>query len=178
MSTFQIPGLPAGFSAESRVWIYQGDRPFTGDEAAHSRRLLTAFVDSWASHGTPVKGHAAILYNQFILLLADETASGVSGCSTDSSVRLIKEIEQQTGIRLFDRLNLAFLIDGQVRLIAMSALPEALHTGIVTPDTPYFNHTVQSKRELESNWRIALKDSWLGKKYLPQSSPATSPASK
>ncbi len=45
--------------------------------------------------------------------MADETASGVSGCSTDSSVHLIKQIEQQTEIRLFDRLNLAFHIDGK-----------------------------------------------------------------
>jgi hypothetical protein len=36
--------------------------------------------------------------------MADETATGVSGCSTDSSVRLIKEIEKIFGVNMFDRM--------------------------------------------------------------------------
>src|ERR1700733_8349117 len=90
------PTLPAGFDPGSRVWIYQGHRPFTSLEATQTRQLLDSFIHNWQSHGTPVKGYAAIFQNQFIILMADETASGVSGCSTDSSVRLIRQIEQQT----------------------------------------------------------------------------------
>src|ERR1700761_1369054 len=110
------------FHPSSRVWIYQGDRPFGAEEAIQTQQLLDAFTRTWASHGTPVKGYAGISYDRFIILMADETASGVSGCSTDSSVHLIKQIEQQTGIRLFDRLNLAFYIDQQVELIPMTDL--------------------------------------------------------
>src|SRR5580658_1782244 len=120
MNTDHRADLPAGFDPSSRVWIYQGHRPFTGEEAAQIPQFLTSFVQSWNSHGTPVKGHAGLYYDQFIILIADETASDVSGCSTDSSVHLIKQIEQQTGIRLFDRLNLAFYIDRQVRLIPLT----------------------------------------------------------
>ncbi len=50
---------------------------------------------SWNSHGDPVKGYANLFFGQFIILMADETASMVSGCSTDSSVRLIKAIETE-----------------------------------------------------------------------------------
>ena len=53
-------------------------------------------------------------------------------------------------IRLFDRLNLAFYIDGQVRLIPMTLLPEALSPARITADTLYFNNTIQTKEELES----------------------------
>src|SRR5579863_921812 len=166
MNTDHLAGLPAGFDPSSRVWIYQGHRPFTAEEARQTRALLESFVQSWASHGTPVKGFAGIAYDQFVILMADETTSGVSGCSTDSSVHLIKQIEQQTDVRLFDRLNLAFYIDGQVRLIPMTRLPEALDTGEITPDTLYFNNTIQAKEEFESNWLIRLKNSWLGAKYL------------
>src|SRR5579863_4935602 len=154
----------ANFDPSSRVWIYQADRPFGPKEKAQTRQLLDSFIQTWASHGTPVKGHAEIYYDQFIILMADETASGVSGCSTDSSVHLIQQIEQQTGIRLFDRLNLAFYIDGQVRLIPITQLPEAVNAGIVTADTLYFNNTVQVKEELESKWLLPLKDSWLAGK--------------
>jgi hypothetical protein len=153
------------FDPSSRVWIYQGDRPFTIEEAAQTRPLLDSFTRSWASHGTPVKGHAEIAHNQFIILMADETASGVSGCSTDSSVQLIKQIEQQTGIRLFERLNLAFFIRDKVELIPLSQIPHALATGHLSAETPYFDNTINCKEELETKWLIPLKDSWLGTRF-------------
>ncbi|HTR29445.1 MAG TPA: hypothetical protein VMH27_09245 [Puia sp.] len=156
----------------SRVWIYQGHRPFTADEAAQTRRLLDSFVRDWQSHGTPVNGFADIRYNQFIILMADETASGVSGCSTDSSVRLIRQIGQQTGIHLFDRLDLAFLLDGKVVLVPMAQLPKAFSSGRISGDSLYFNNTIQTKEELESKWPVALKDSWLGAKYLDRKASA------
>ena len=163
--TDTLAALPAGFAADSRVWIYQGHRPFSAGEATQTRQLLTSFLPAWNSHGTPVKGFADILYDQFVVLMADETASGVSGCSTDSSVRVIKQIEEQTGVHLFDRLNLAFYMDGAVRLVPISELPQALNEGVITASTLYFNNTVQSKEELEEKWLIQLKDSWLRTKY-------------
>jgi len=167
--------LPAGFDPASRVWIYQGHRPFTTLEATATKHLLDSFVRNWQSHGTPVKGYAGIFYNQFIIFMADETASGVSGCSTDSSVRLIRQIEQQTDIRLFDRLDLAFYIDGKVELISMTQFPHALKTRRLAAGSLYFNNTIQTKEELESNWPSPLKDSWLGVRYLNQAE-AASPA--
>jgi hypothetical protein len=173
MRTDHRADLPASFDPSSRVWIYQGHRPFSPEERTQTRQLLDLFVQTWASHGTPVKGHAGIYYDQFIILMADETASGVSGCSTDSSVHLIKQIEQQTGIRFFDRLNLAFYIDQQVLLIPLTHLPEALGTGIITIDTLYFDNTIRTKEELEFKWPIPLKDSWLGTRFLSGSVPVS-----
>jgi hypothetical protein len=166
MNTDHRADLPASFDPSSRVWIYQGHRPFTADEAAETRQLLNSFIRTWASHGTPVKGYAGICYDQFIVLMADETVSGVSGCSTDSSVHLIRQIEQQTDIRLFDRLNLAFYIDRQVQLIPLAQLPQALESGRIHAETPFFNNTIQTKAELEEKWLIQLKDSWLASRLL------------
>ena len=80
--------LPEEFDASSRVWIYQSSRLFTISEALQMEEILNEFVSSWNSHGVPVKGYANLFFGQFIIFMADETASGVSGCSTDSSVRL------------------------------------------------------------------------------------------
>ena len=157
------------FDPSSRVWIYQGHRPFTSEEAAQTRVLLDSFTQSWTSHGTPVRGFATISHNQFIILMADESkesgASGISGCSTDSSVHLIKQIEKQTGIELFDRLNLAFYIHDKVELIPLPQITQALETGLIHAETLYFDNTIQCKEELETRWLIPLKDSWLGTRF-------------
>ncbi|HEV2355061.1 MAG TPA: hypothetical protein VGR89_12515, partial [Puia sp.] len=157
MITAEKVSIPGEFAADSRVWIYQSDRSFTGPEAAAIRALLASFIAGWDSHGHRVKGYAGLLYNQFVVLVADETATGVSGCSTDSSVRLIRQLEDRTSARMFDRLNLAFLVDGEVLLVPMAQLSAALRAGTVTGETPYFNNTVQTKEEFESNWLIPLK---------------------
>ncbi len=158
--------LPAGFAGSSRVWVYQSHRPFTPQEALQIEPQLESFVMDWKSHGTPVKGWANLFYDQFIVLMADETASGVSGCSTDSSVRLIKQIEKDCQVQLFDRLSLAFFIDGKVQLVLMAQLPQALEKGLINENVLYFNNTIQTKAELETAWLIPIKNSWLGERYL------------
>jgi hypothetical protein len=153
--------LPEEMDASSRVWIYQSSRLFGISEALEIEEMLYGFVGAWHSHGVPVKGYANLFYGQFIILIADETASGVSGCSTDSSVHLMKEIEQKFRVQLFDRLLLAFLIDGKVQLLPYSQLDFATENQFISKDTIYFNNTVQTKKELEEKWLLPLKESWL-----------------
>src|SRR5258706_13943764 len=101
--------LDGSFHPGSRVWVYQCNRLVTIDEALDSEELLKEFTRQWKSHGTPVKGAAHLFFGQFVVLIADETATGVSGCSTDSSVRLIKDIEQRFAVSMFDRTSMAFV---------------------------------------------------------------------
>jgi len=158
--------LPEDFAGDSRVWIYQSPRLFMLSEALAIEEMLEAFVSDWKSHGVPVKGYGNLFYGQFIVLMADETATGVSGCSTDGSVRLIKEIEQRFGVNLFDRLMLAFRIKDKVQMVPLSQLPYALENGFIDENTLYFNNTVLTKEELEAKWLIPLKDSWLAGRFL------------
>jgi hypothetical protein len=95
------------FHPDSRVWVYQSSRLFTISEALQIEEMINQFANNWLSHGTPVKGAAYLFFGQFVVLMADETATGVSGCSTDSSVRLIKDIEKIFGVNMFDRMALA-----------------------------------------------------------------------
>ena len=153
--------LPEEFDGSSRVWIYQSSRLFTISEALRIEDLLKEFVSTWNSHGVPVKGYGNLFFGQFILLMADERASMVSGCSTDSSVRLIREIESLFSVQLFDRQLLAFLIKEKVQLLSLSQLAFDASNGFIQPETLYFNNTVLTKSELEKNWIIPVRESWL-----------------
>ena len=153
--------LPADFSASSRVWIYQSNRLFTVSEALQIEDLLRDFSQQWQSHGTPVKGYGNLFFGQFIVLMADESATGISGCSTDSSVRLIKQIETQFNVNLFDRQLLAFVVKDKLQVIPLSQLNYAAENNFVNSGTLYFNNTVQTKEELENKWLIPVKESWL-----------------
>lgn len=157
--------IPPDFADDSRVWIYQSNRQFTLAEALQIDELLGNFATTWKSHGSDVKGLAKLFFGQFIILMADVTATGVSGCSTDSSVRLIKTIEQDFNISLFDRQSLAFLIQERIQLFPLDQFDHAIDNDLISPDTLYFNNTVQTKQELISQWIIPVKDSWLARRF-------------
>lgn len=156
--------LPSDFDNSSKVWIYQSNRLFSLQEALKAEDLLSNFTATWTSHGANVKGYANLLFGQFIVVMADEKATGVSGCSTDSSVRLIKQIEQSCNVNLFDRQLLAFIIKEKVQLLPLSQLQYAWENEFIKADTPYFNNLVQTKEELEKNWIIPVMQSWLAGK--------------
>ncbi len=157
--------LPANFHDSSKVWIYQSSRLFTISEALDMEVLFTDFVTNWKTHGTPVKGYANLIFGQFIVIMADETAAGVSGCSTDSSVRLIKDIEQRCKVDMFNRQNLAFILKNKVELLPLAHLNHAIDNGFITTETLYFNNLVATKAELLTQWIIPASKSWLGKKF-------------
>ncbi len=156
--------LDTNFHPSSKVWVYQSSRVFLLSEALEIEQLLENFTTNWKSHGTPVKGVGYLFFGQFIVLMADETAAGVSGCSTDSSVRIIKEIEEQFKVNMFDRTTLAFIIKDKIQLLPLSQLNYAVENNFVTADTLFFNNMVQTKEELEKSWMVAIRDSWLSKK--------------
>ncbi len=98
--------------------------------------------------------------------MADETTAGVSGCSTDSSVHLIKEIEQKFNVQLFERQTLAFVMKEKIELLPLSQLNYAIENNFINADTLYFNNIVQTKKELLENWILPVKESWLGKRNI------------
>ena len=154
--------LPADFLAESRVWVYQSSRAFIEKEANEVDEQLFHFYSQWQAHGAPVKGWAKLLFRQFVVVMADESDVNVTGCSTDSSVRVIKSLERQYDVYFFDRMMITFLRKGKADMLPFGQVQYALDNGFIDKDTPVFNNIVTTKKELLENWLVPLKDSWLG----------------
>lgn len=156
--------LPESFADESRVWVYQSSRLFSLSEALEIEELLMKFTAEWRSHGAEVDAYGNLFFGQFVVLMADETRAGVSGCSTDSSVRFMKQLGEKYGVDFFNRTNLAFLVKEKIQVLPMSQVAYAAQNFFIDPDTLYFNNLVQTKKELEDRWILPIKDSWLASK--------------
>jgi hypothetical protein len=154
--------IPADFSDNARVWIYQSSRPFIEKEENEINEQLHQFYAQWQSHGEPVKGWAKLLFKQFIVMIADETEVQVGGCSTDSSVRVVKSIERQYSVNMFDRMTLTFLVNDKAQMLPFGQVQYAIDKGYINKDTLFFNNIAATKKELMEGWLIPLKDSWLG----------------
>lgn len=156
--------LPDGFPSQTRVWIYQSNRPFTGEEEGEIKRQLQGFYTGWLSHDRPVKAWATVLFDQFILIMADDTMDRLCGSAVDNSIRLIKDMEHQYGISLLNRMLLAFLINDEVEIMRMDQVSQAVNEGRLTKETIFFNNAVSTKAEMEDNWLIPLSSSYLWKR--------------
>ncbi len=146
----------------TRVWVYQSNRAFSEQEAQQLQAQIDAFTQQWATHGKELAACGEVLYQQFIVLAVDEQLQGASGCSIDSSVHFIKEIEQQYQVNLFDRLLTAYWNADQTQILTADrlAFQKLVAAGQITEATIVFNNLVQNKNELNTNWQIPVKNSW------------------
>jgi hypothetical protein len=148
------------FSPQSKVWVYQSNREFTTSEVAEIQEKLNAFTAQWQAHGHQLKAKAEILHNYFIVITVDETASNVTGCSIDASVRVLKEIEAQYNLDLFNRFNMAYLMDNKVFSLNKEDFETLVSIKKITPDTIVFNNMVQTLEEFETKWQVPFAQSW------------------
>ncbi len=153
MITNSLPG-------NSRVWVYQSTRELEETEAQQAVQLINSFADEWTSHKMEVAGSGHLLYNRFVVLMADEEAVKLGGCSIDSSVRFVKALEQKFGTSFFDRLHIAFKLGDKIQSCHQQEFEELIQKGIVNDDTIVFNNLVQTKDEFLTKWEIPYRNSW------------------
>lgn len=139
-------------SADSRIWIYQSDRILKDAEIIFLNSELKTFVSQWAAHGNELFGDSMVYKNRFILLCVDESQSNASGCSIDSSVRVIKELGKELSIDFFSRMNVYLEKNGEFKYIHISEVKDY-------QDWNIFNPMITSLKDLRENWLIPVMNS-------------------
>ncbi|MBL1280433.1 MAG: ABC transporter ATPase, partial [Fluviicola sp.] len=86
----------------SKVWVYQADRELNSSEESFLLENLKIFIQDWAAHGSQLYGDVAIKDMRFVILAVDESKTGVSGCSIDTSVRKIKDLGAEIKVDFFN----------------------------------------------------------------------------
>lgn len=148
------------FNPLSRVWIYQSNRLFKAEELSLLHNKLSAFTQSWTAHNQELKAAYEIRYNCFIILIVDETQASASGCSIDKSTHLMKEIEQELNVNLFDRFQLAWKDSDEIKITDRTHFEKLISEGAINKETIVYNNLVNSLEQLNTAWEIPLKDSW------------------
>ena len=153
-------------SLESKVWIYQSNRAFTPEELERLNAILADFTASWTAHNQQLKASYEIKYQRFIVLIVDETLTGASGCSIDKSVHIIKAIEEEFNVNLFDRFQIAWKEDNEIKTTGRSEFESLIQQQKVNAETIVFNNLVKNLSEFKNVWEVPLKESWHAKVFL------------
>src|SRR5438309_11752962 len=107
---------PSQMPAHSRIWIYQSNRQLNDTEMDLISSKAISFLEAWTAHDARLKGSFEIRYRRFLILMNDEKAAGVSGCSIDKSVHFIQSLEKELHLSLLDRMLFAVKNNGAVEV--------------------------------------------------------------
>lgn len=154
MSDYKI--LPAS----TRVWIYQASRPLKEAEIPALKETVDRFAQTWISHNRQLRAHGDVLHKRFIVLMVDESQADASGCSIDKSVYFLKQIEQEYGVDLFDRMTFTWMEGGEVKSATSAEFSELYQQGKINGNTLVFDNLIQTKGDLEEKWLKPLNESW------------------
>lgn len=151
----------------SRIWVYQADRTLTEQEVTQISKKLVVFVSNWKRHGDDLKASFKVEYNQFVILAVDENYNDVSGCSIDASVHLMREIEKELNVDMFDKMKVTFKDGVNINTISLADFKTYAKQQKINANTVVFNNMVSSKADLINAWEIEVGKSWHAKFLAP-----------
>jgi hypothetical protein len=156
----QTTGLFKQLPSYSKVWIYQSNKQIDDITAEKISNDVKQFVAGWTAHSEKVIADGAVLFNYFVVLVADENAVKVSGCSIDSSVHFIQILQEKYGLNFFDRFYTVYADGTEIKGADKDTFRQLLDEGNINSETPVFNTLIQTLEQLQHNWMLPLKQSW------------------
>lgn len=153
---------------DARLWVFAAPTPLDERQERWLREHVEEFVEGWTAHGAPVAGAYDLRSDRFLLVAADEAATGVSGCSIDALTRTLKQAERELGISLLDAASRVWYRDasGEVRATPRADFRERVRAGEITPDTAVFDNTAPTVGAVRGGrWERPMRESWHGKAF-------------
>jgi hypothetical protein len=144
----------------SRIWIYQSNRKLSDDEVTAITDATQEFVENWAAHGQPLEASFVIKYNRFIILAVNQDVQAATGCSIDSSVQFIQNLEAKYEIDLLDKMNVTYKTGEFITFKTLIEFKQLAKSKSVSENTIVFNNLVNTIEEWQDFWEVPANESW------------------
>ena len=141
----------------AKCWIYilEKNINFKSDEI---NLILKSLCEKWKSHNNEVVSSFQIYRDRYIILFAEE---GISGCSIDSSNRLLRYELDRLNINVTPNSKIGIFIENKIKLEDRSSIINLIQANKLQPNDKMINTTVTNKKEYNKNWILEINKSWL-----------------
>ena len=141
----------------AKCWIYilEKNINFESDEI---NLILKSLCEKWRSHNNEVVSSFQIYRDRYIILFAEE---GISGCSIDSSNRLLRYELDRLNINVMPNSKIGIFIENKIKLEDTSSIINLIQANKLKPKDKMINTTVTNKKEYNKNWILEINKSWL-----------------
>ena len=147
-------------SEESRIWIYQSNRTLSPSEIIEIEAKIKDFLNSWTAHGSDLQCSFLIKYNRFIVISLNESFNIATGCSIDSSVRFIQDLEKLYDVSLLDKMNVSYRHGEFIAHKPLIEFKKMIKNRSISKKTIVFNNLINNKSEFLNNWEVPIEESW------------------
>lgn len=142
-------------SNDAHIWIFGISPSLDAPRSEAVLRQVDAFLESWASHGTPIRGARELREGSFLIVAADERTEK-SGCSIDRMFGTLKALERELNVQILDSNRVFLREEGSVRAVPRQAFRETAGA-----DTPVFDTTAERLGDVRSGrWERPAAESW------------------
>lgn len=145
-----------------KVIIYPASRPMTAKEVKEITEKLYDFLPSWNAHGKSLSSSFKIDYKQFIIITVDEEKVEASGCSMDSLNGLMRQIEADYQLGVFDRMKACYKDNSEVKTMKLTDFRAAVRNGEISDEVEVFDFSKDTYVNYLSDFLLPLKRSWAG----------------
>lgn len=149
-------------TSDYRVIIYPASRPLKPIESKAITEKLYDFLATWAAHGKPLSSSFKIEKNQFIVICVDEEKEPASGCSIDSLGSVMKELDAEYNLGLFDRMKASYVENGEIKTMKLQDFRNGLKNGEISQDIEVFDFSKNTYVAFLSDFLLPLRMSWAG----------------
>jgi hypothetical protein len=153
---------------DARVWVYAANKKLSSVEQTHIMNQALAFTKDWSAHQVPLKTSFTIVNDVFLIFGVDVAHHDVSGCGIDKSVHLVQKWEQELNLSLFNRMQLEYLANNDIQFASKNQVLDAYSKGLINNDTLFFNKSIGTIAELQSQFKVPFKQSWAFSQIVKQ----------
>lgn len=148
---------------EAKIWVFPSSRKFYPQEIETISTTIEEFLNQWQNKNLAITCSFVIKYDRFIIITANDIFEALSLEAHDALTALILKIEHQYDVVLMDKINVCYKQGEFVQYKDLIAFKKLIKAKAVSEKTIVFNNLITVKEELEYNWEINIKDSWLGR---------------
>ena len=143
------------FPDDSRIWLYQTNRPLRDEEVKLINNKLSSFIKEWAAHGNQLWGNAMVLNPYFVAVIVNDKLTPPSGCSIDASVHKLKELGQLLDVDFFTRMKVTIKKDGALEQIDFNDVKSIASEDNILVYDPL----IRNLGDLRNEWPVKIDNS-------------------
>ena len=152
---------------EARLWIFAAERALNEEEQRELFAELDGFLEEWRAHGQPLSAARDLRHGQFLMVAADESTAGASGCSIDALTGVLRRLEQRLGVELANHAPVFYRGREGVGRVTRAQFARMAAAGEVTPDTTIFDNTASRVADVrEGRWERPARESWHARAFF------------
>ncbi len=148
-------------TSDFKILIYPASRSLQAKEVKEITEKLYDFLPTWNAHGKSLTSSFKIDYKQFVIISVDEEKVQASGCSMDSLNRLMREIDKEYQLGMFDRMKACYRENDEIKTLSLIEFRNKIKSGELQ-NIEVFDFSKDTYVNYLSDFLLPLNRSWAG----------------